>query len=291
MELKITLLSNAIGAEVTDIDLACITDDQCHHAIQEALSRHGVLVIRNQTLDEATLVEFTRCFGDVHLYPFGDHVHPDNPNILIVSNILDDSGKPIGLVDAGVTWHSDGSYEKEPPRGSVLYAREIPCDDAGNSLGDTLFSSTGAAYDDLPSEIKKKLAGRTTTHSFEGKQNLRIKQGKFKREPKSKVTLKQVPPVEHPIVCTHDQSGRKCLYVIAGECQGISGLPEDEATSLLDDLAERCTRPEYIYRHRWQEGDVVIWDNCLVQHLAIQDYALPQRRLLWRTTIKGSIPA
>jgi taurine dioxygenase len=279
-----------VGAVVTGIDLSQPIPDAVFARIQAAYERYGVLVFRGQSLREPELIAFTARFGPLYTYPFNDYAHRDHPEMLILSNIRDAAGNYIGLADAGSTWHSDNSYMAEPPRGSVLHAIELPVADDGTILGNTLFSSAAAAYDDLPETLKRRFAGRTTTHSYEGKQRLRMKEGKYKRKPLDADILARVPPVDHPVVRTHEQTGRKCIYVVAGECFGISGLPDDEAAGILDDLAERVTRPEYVYRHEWQPGDVLMWDNCLVQHLAIQDYALPQRRLMWRTTISGAVP-
>lgn len=280
-----------LGAEVRGVDLSRPMGDAAFAAIEQAYARHGVLFFRDQDLTKRQLVDVTARIGEVYIYPFDDYADADHPEVLILSNIQDADGRNIGLADAGSTWHTDNSYMKEPPRGSLLHAREIPHDADGHALGDTLFSSAAAAYDDLPAEMKRLLEGRTTTHSYEGKQRLRMAEGKYKRKPLTADVIARVPPVDHPVIRTHEQSGRKCIYVVPGECQGISGLPDDEAAAILDDLAERCTRPEYVYRHRWRQGDLLMWDNCLVQHLAIQDYALPQRRMMWRTTIRGCVPS
>ena len=279
-----------VGAEILGVDLARPLSDAAFRLIDEAYARYGVLYFRDQKLTESQFIDATALFGRLHVYPFADYAHPQHPEMLILSNILDAAGNYIGLADAGTTWHTDNSYVAVPPRGSLLHAIEVPAADDGTVLGDTLFSGAGAAYDDFPDELKWLLDGRTTTHSYEGKQRLRMKEGKYKRKPLNADILARVPPVDHPVIRTHPQTGRKCIYVVAGECFGISGLPDDEAAAILDDLAERLTRTEYVHRHEWRLGDVLMWDNCLVQHVAIQDYALPQRRLMWRTTIEGGIP-
>lgn len=290
MALEFCTLSDFLGVEVRGADLSRPLDDGDIDAIKDAYAIHGVLLFRNQSLSEQQLIDFTARIGDIHTYPLADYAHPDHAELLILSNIVDGDGNYIGLADAGTTWHTDNSYVKEPPRGSVLYAVQIPHGEDGRALGDTLFSSASAAYEDLPEKTKQLLSGRRTTHSYEGKHQLRQKEGKYKRKPLTRDVLERLPAVDHPVIRTHRQSGRKCIYVVAGECRGITGLNDDQAQEILDDLAERCTRPQYAVRHQWREGDVLMWDNCLVQHLAIQDYALPQRRLMWRTTIKGEVP-
>ncbi|MCW5576113.1 MAG: TauD/TfdA family dioxygenase, partial [Burkholderiales bacterium] len=178
------------------------------------------------------------------------------------------------------------SYREKPSRGSVLHALEIPHADDGRPLGDTLFAGTAPAYDGLPPEMKALLDGKKAVHSY----------GQRKRipgSPRARLTreqLDQTPDVAHPVVRTHPNTGRKALYVFEGECVGIEGMPEDEALDLIAKLTEHCIQPQYIYRHVWRKGDVVMWDNAATLHLATADYALPQRRLLYRTTIEGGVP-
>ncbi len=278
-----------VGAVVENVDLSAELDDPTFAQIETAYANHAVLVFRDQLLTPERLIAFTQRFGDIERYARHHYAHPDHPELLLISNIVED-GRNIGLADAGATWHTDMSYVKIPPRGSILYAREIPYLQ-GQPLGDTLFASTAAAYDDLSPATKDLLENRRTTHSYEGKHARRAALGKSNRKPLSAAEREALPPTDHPVIRTHAQTGRKCIYVVDGECDGITGLPDAEATSILADLAARCTRPDYTYRHRWRVNDVVMWDNCLVQHLAIQDYALPERRLLWRTTITGTVPS
>lgn len=288
-DLRIVPSSAPVGAIIENIDLSTPLDDATFAQIEAAYAAHAVLVFRDQALTPEQMIAFTQRFGDIERYTRNHYAHPDHPEMLLISNIIE-GDRSIGLADAGATWHSDMSYVKVPPRGSVLYAREIPMQD-GQPLGDTLFASTGAAYDDLSQATKDLLDGRRTTHSYEGKHARRAALGKSNRKPLSAKEREALPPTDHPVIRTHAQTGRKCIYVIDGECVGISGLADTEAEPLLSDLADRCTRPEYTYSHHWQVNDLLMWDNCLVQHLAIQDYALPQRRLMWRTTIKGTAPA
>ena len=277
-----------VGAHIAGVDLSHAVDDATFAKIDAAYAEHGVIFFRDQSLTPQQLIDWTRRFGEVELHVLNDCALAEFPKILLISNI-EENGRHIGLADAGMTWHTDMSYIKAPPRGSLLYAREIPTQD-GQPLGDTLFASSAAAYDDLPQDLKKRLDGRRTVHSYDGKHARRAQMGKSNRKPLSQAQLDGLPPVDHPVIRTHPITGRNCIYVVAGECNGITGLSDEEADPLLEKLAERCTRPEYTYRHRWQLGDLVMWDNCLVQHLALHDYALPQRRLMWRTTILGSVP-
>lgn len=278
-----------LGADVIGFDTSVEPDAEEMTLLRSAFAEYGVLCFRGQQLNEEQLVAFSRRFGDIESYVLSDYALDDHPEILIVSNILED-GVSIGLTDAGTTWHTDMSYIPAPPAATLLYAREVPVADDGQTLGDTLFSSTAAAYEALPQVLKNRLQGRRTTHSYEAKHARRAKEGKSNRKPITQAQRDSLPPVLHPVIRTHSETGRQCIYVVAGECEGIDDIPDEEASEILEMLAVHCVQPEFHHRHKWQLGDVLIWDNCLVQHLAIHDYSLPQRRLMLRTTVKGSVP-
>jgi taurine dioxygenase len=206
----------------------------------------------------------------------------------LVSNV-EENGENIGLADAGTTWHTDSSYLAVPPFATLLYAREIPMRH-GVSLGDTLFASAAAAYETLPGTMQARIDGLIVVHSYDGKHRARAKLGRSDRKAPSREEQRRLAPVCHPLVRRHPISGRKALYVAAGECIGIPGMADAEAEALIGELAAHVVRPEFQYRHRWRVGDLVIWDNCQLQHLAIKDYAPTERRLLHRTQVKGTVP-
>lgn len=275
-----------LGAEIVGVDLSGKLDPALMRRIEEAYDRHSVLVFRDQKLTPQQQIRFSGFFGPLEIHVLKSYLLPGYPEVLVVSNIKDDQGRFIGLPDTGQTWHTDTSYCQKPSRGSVLHAMEIPHGTDGRTLGDTLFAGTAATYEGLSPDMKKMLDGKRAVHSY----------GQRKRIPgseRAKLTseqLNQTPDVAHPIVRTHPNTGRKALYVFEGECVGIKGMPDDQAIGLISQLTEHCIRPEYIYRHVWREGDVVMWDNAATLHLAVRDYELPQRRLLYRTTIEGGVP-
>ena len=172
-------------------------------------------------------------------------------------------------------------YTARPPRGTMLYAHEIP-DLHGLPLGDTEFASAAAAWDALPETMQQLLDGRRAIFDFRGRK---------RALPPTQTEIDRNPPVTHPIVRTHPRTGRKCLYVMRDDCTGIEGMAADEAEALIAALADHIVKPAIIYRHQWRPGDLLMWDNCTVQHRAIQDYDLPQRRLMHRTTMGGAVPA
>lgn len=271
-----------LGAEIAGIDLAQPMDDATFHRIDPAYAQYGVIFFRDQHITPKQHLAFTERFGGLDPSPHTPYALLGYPDILLVSNIQE-QGRNIGLADAGLTWHTDMSWREIPPRGSTLYAVEVPEQD-GQVLGDTVFASAAAAYESLPEEEKTRLQGLTAVHQYAAKHAYRAKVSISDRG-----NLKQdYPDVQHPVVRTHPMTGRPCLYVIPGECTGIVGMPDGDALPLMETLAERIVRPEFQYRHQWRVGDLIMWDNCLVQHLAIRDYELPQRRLMYRTTIAGT---
>ncbi|HAT36777.1 MAG TPA: taurine dioxygenase, partial [Rhodospirillaceae bacterium] len=269
--------------EIRGIDLAAGIDDAEFAELDAAFNEHSVVVLRGQAVTPECQIALTKRLGGIDRYTFTEHAHPDHPEVLRVSNLSQD-GKPLGNPKAGHTWHTDQSYVEEPPRCTLLYALEVPEKD-GVVLGDTLYASAAAAYDALPEEMKQKLDGLQAVHQFAAR-----KRGGGKNK---ELTAKQKadhPDVIHPVVRVHPFTGRKCIFVREGECTAIVGLADDEGLEIIEMLSHHVTKQEFIHRHKWQQGDLVIWDNCALQHLAILDYAPPLRRHMHRTTVKGTKP-
>ena len=268
------------GAEITGCNLATDLDDANFAVIQDALDEHGVIYLRNQTLTPDQQVAFTERFGepDVNFNALRFGVD-GSPTIYRISNITE-NGEAIGTRRAGETWHTDMSYAKHPALATMLYAVEVPTLH-GMPLGGTGFANAAAAYDALPQDLKDAITSLKGVFDFRGRK---------RSSPVSAEDIAAYPPVEHPIVRTHPRTGRKGLYIVRDDTTGIVGKDADESQALIEALADHVIKPEFIYQHIWQQGDVVVWDNCTVQHRAVQDYGLPQRRLLWRTTVKGGAP-
>lgn len=275
-----------LGAEITGIDLSQPVSDGDFARIVDVLNEREVVVFKRQNITPEQHIAFSKRFGNLERHVRTDKCRPGYPEIYIVSNVIE-NGKPIGSEDAGYFWHSDLCYVEKPSRGSLLYAKEVPVKD-GMTYGDTLFSSMTAAYQALPEDIKKKLDGRRAVNSFEYGYS-RERMGK-KRPPLTEEQRKKTPPIEHPAVRTHPYTGRKCLFVNEAYTPQIVGMSDDESKALLSELFAHVIRPEFIYTHKWEVGDLLFWDNCATQHRAIVDYALPLRRRMERTTVDGTVP-
>ena len=284
--MKIRALSPTFGAEIIGVDLSHELDDRTFSAIEKTYNECSVVIFRDQRIGDEEHVSFSRRFGELEIHVLKEFVKPRNPELYVLSNIVE-NGKPVGIKDAGNYWHTDLSYTRAPSRGSIMYALEVPHAADGPPLGDTQFVSTAAAYDSLSQAMKDKLAGLSATHRFWDRY-IRERKAAGSDVVISDTRRVEVPDVVHPIVRTHPFTGRKCIYVNEGFTIGIVGVPADEGKALLGDLFAHCTRPEFTYRHQWRTGDLVMWDNCATLHRATVDYALPQRRLMQRTTLKGT---
>jgi taurine dioxygenase len=278
--MKVIPTAAALGAEIRGVDLSRRIDDATFAAIERAYDEYGVIFFREQSITPAHQVAFTRRFGEIEFNIFGERWSvPGTPEIVVLSNITE-NGQPTGIRRAGENWHSDMCYTARPPRGTVLYAIEIP-ELHGLALGDTEFASAAAAWDALPDAMKRTLEGRQAVFDFRGRK---------RSFPPTPAEIDRNPPVRHPIVRHHPSTGRKCLYVMRDDCTGIDGMKPDQAEALIAALADHIVKPAFVYRHQWRPGDLLMWDNCTVQHRAIQDYDMPQRRLMHRTTMGGAVP-
>jgi len=289
MAIPVRKCDAALGAEIV-FDLSRAIDDRTFAELEGIFHDNIVVFFRDQHLTNEQHIAFSRRLGELEIHIVKKYLLPEDPEILLVSNIKNDAGEHIGLADAGFTWHSDTSYRKNPSRCSLLYAKEVPHRD-GKPLGDTVFANCIAAYEALPDAMKRRLAGTKAIHRYSMRRRV-------DNSPRPKLTaaqLAETPDIAHPIVRSHPYTGRKALYVTAGECIGIvlrdgEQMPEDEALDMIAELDAHCVRPEFCYRHSWRIGDLVMWDNASAMHLAICDYTLPERRLMNRTTVIGPEP-
>lgn len=274
-----------LGGEIVGLDLSKELSEDTFRAIRESFLDATVLVFRGQQdLTPEQQIAFSRRFNELQIHVLKEFHLPGHPEILVVSNVIDETGRKIGLGDAGRYWHSDLSYVAEPSLGSMLHAQELPTDGSG----DTLFANMYLAYESLPKEIKQRISGRRAVHSYTLKYDA-LRAVSNARNALSDEQKRQVPPSIHPVVRTHPETGRKALFVSEGFTASIEGLPEGESEELLKFLFAHSTQAAFVYRHQWQPGDMVFWDNRATVHLATG--ASPgQRRTLYRTTIKGDIP-
>jgi taurine dioxygenase len=267
-ELGVRQLSSAVGVEVEGLDLADEQTDERIAEVRSLLVRHGVVLFRDQTMSHEQHLAFSSRFGplDDTDYTGGGRL-PGHPAISVVKSRK-------GVPRTGGSWHSDLSFTLRPALLSILYAQRVP-----SIGGDTMFANMHRAYDTLSPAMQKMLGGLHAVHTMRG-QELSTTDAARRHE------LDRCPPVVHPLVRIHDETGRPYLYV-GRKVVLIEGMTRAESMPLLTFLFEHASTPELVYRHRWQVRDVLMWDNRVVNHIALGDYDPSEDRELTRTAVVG----
>lgn len=279
----VKLGSAPLGKEVLGLDISQELDEATFAKLRDAYDQHSVLVFRNQRLSPEQHIRFSKGFGELEIHVVAKYLLPGHPEIFRVSNIME-NGQRIG--GSGEFWHTDLSYVAKPSRGSLLYSIEVPIRD-GLVLGDTLFASTAVSYEALSATMKRKLEGLVAIHRF-GDVYAQVQKARSETaKSEDQMRAKLVPDVRHPVVQIHPHTGRPCLFVNEGFTVAIEGMQADESAALLRELFDHSTKAEFVYRHNWQVGDLVMWDNWATVHRGTGGYSAQERRLMHRTTLKG----
>jgi taurine dioxygenase len=266
-------VTKAIGAEVRGVDLREPLAAEALRTLERALLDHHVLFFRDQALSPEQQIAFARHFGPIGVPPFAPK-YGDDPELVVL-----DQTSPKG--EGADSWHSDNTFMREPPMGSILRAVALP------SLGgDTCFASMVAAHDALSPPIQRLVAGLRAEHDITRPLRRGIAAGHVHASLEE--MQKRWPPVDHPVVRTHPVSGRKALFVNGNSTTRILGLSERESDVLLSFLIDHVRSPEFQCRFRWEVGSMAFWDNRTTQHFAVPDYA--ERRVMHRVTIAGDVP-
>ncbi|HZK91585.1 MAG TPA: TauD/TfdA family dioxygenase [Stellaceae bacterium] len=273
-----------LGATVEGVDLNRTLDHRTFGEILRALGEYGVLRFPSQNLDAARQLEFSARFGALEVNVAGAFQEPGHPEIMILSNMTEANGRPIGASDAGQDWHTDMSYSETIAFANVLYALQVPRRD-GRPLGGTEFANAHAAYDGLPDDLKSRLDGMTVLHDFNKFWDMMLKRPGTWRQPLTQEQRDRKPPVSHPIFLTHPITGRKVLYANPGYAMRINELPERESDEILEFLFDHQLQAKYRYVHRWTEGDVLLWDDIGTLHNAHADYGPGEHRLIKRCQV------
>ena len=284
--MKVTPLGPCLGARIDGLDLAATPGEEAFAALEEAFDRYGVVAVSDQRLDEPALIAFSRRLGELEINVASSFRHPEHAHVNILSNKRKADGTLIGAPDAGEGWHTDMSYNATPARASILYALEVPMRD-GRPIGDTLFASMTAAYDALPPALQTRLEGLEAVHHFAKFYDYMIRERGSPRRPLTPAERAARPPIVHPMVVRHPHTGRKCLYADPGYSVEVVGLAPEESRELLEFLFAFQTQEAFQYRHKWRQGDVLMWDNISTIHMATGGYAADEPRLMWRTQVLG----
>jgi len=273
MPIEVAAITPEIGAEVTGVELARPLDEATVDALRAALLEHLVLLFRDQPMTPEQQLALGRAFGEIQRPPVKTR-HGDDPEI----NVLDQTS-PRG--EGADSWHADHTYTERPAMGSILRAVRVP-----SVGGDTLFASMYAAHDALSEPMQRLLAGLTAEHDITRSAMRGIRAGHLKTD--LRALQRRLPPVTHPVVRTHPETGRKALFVNGNSTVRICELAETESAALLHLLFDHIHRPEFQVRWSWDADSVALLDNRCTQHYAVADYA--ERRILHRVTIAGDAP-
>lgn len=286
MTMRIVPGAATLGARVEGLDLSRPLSAEVFEQLLQALSRYGVLSYPKQDLSATQLRDFSANFGRLEVNVAGAYQEPGLPEVMVLSNIVE-NGKPIGLSDAGQDWHTDMSYNRMIAFTNVLYGIKIPHRD-GQPLGNTEFCNMHAAYEALPDEWKKRLDGMTVLHDFDKFWEMMRRERGSTRPPLTAAQRAARPPVSHPVFLRHPITGKRVLYANPGYAVRINELDEKESVEALDFLFAHQTRPEFRYAHRWEVGDVLMWDNMDTIHNAIPDYRPDEPRLIKRCQVMAT---
>jgi taurine dioxygenase len=280
MTLRVTKLADALGAEVTGLDLSKEVGEEAFAIVHRAWLEHLVLRFRGQSLDDPRLLAFSRRFGELDPpgpNPYGRPYLPEHPEMNVISNIRED-GVPIGgLGDGEAVWHADMTYVEKPPMGAMLYALEVP-----PSGGDTFWANLYRAYETLPGDLKAAIEGRRAVHDATYNSA-----GERRKGYAEVADPRQAPGARHSLVRVHPQTGRKCLFLGRRRNSYIEGLALEESEALLDRLWAHATQERFTFRQQWRVGDLVLWDNRCTLHRR-DPFDPKARRLMHRTQIKGA---
>jgi len=286
MTISVTPLHPFLGAEIRGIDLRLPTPPEAIAEIDAALNTHAVLVFPAQVIDDEQQIAFSRHFGPLETspeYAGSEKSRIANRAIADISN-LDPAGRVMSPEDRRLMfnrgnqlWHTDSSFKHVPARCSLLSAREIP-----PTGGETEFADLRAAYDALPEAKKRMLEGLVVEHSIFRSRSL-IGFTEFNEN-----IRRELPPVQQLLVRRHAGSGRKTLY-LASHASHVVGWPIEEGRKLIEELIAFATQPQFVYQHRWQVGDLVMWDDRCTMHRGRPYDDTVHRRDMHRTTVSDEI--
>jgi len=274
-------LTPALGVEVVGVDLAKEIDPPLFGALYDAFLRHQVLLFNTGELSPARQVAFARHFGEVQVHVMNQYHADGFPELYRLSN-LDEHGRPNGRhPDKGtLAWHTDGSWKPITGQATIIYGEVVP--DVG---GETHFCDMYGGYERLDNTWKARIANLRAVHNLDFSRTRR-----HGEDPMTEAQKRATPPVDHPIVRTHPETGRKCVF-LGDHAEYVLGMPYDEGRALIEELNQLAVHDDLTYEHRWQTGQLIAWDNRCLMHRATDYDPATQRRVVRRCTILGGAPA
>jgi taurine dioxygenase len=272
-------LKPGFGAEILDVDLPR-ADAETLMGVVDAFHRHGAILVRDQHMSPADLVGFISRFGEPEDHTLEEFTLPGHPKVYRLSNRLE-NGQPIGAHNDGIGWHTDYSYKPEPVMATMLYAVTVPPEGS-----DTLLADCVTAWNALPPERRQELEGLVVHHSYQYFMRTR----EFGARELSDELKRQNPDVFHPLVRTHPANGRKALWPSTGTVIEVVGMKNPEGLELVQSLVDFVTEDRFVYRHKWREGDVLMWDNRCTLHTGTLFDDTRYIREMHRLWVRGDRP-
>ena len=281
LPISVRALTANLGAEISGVKLAEDISDDVFQAIYQAYLRYQVLLFPPQDLPPGRQVEFARRFGEVQIHVMNQYHADGFPELYRLSN-LDDQGRPNGRhPDKGTLyWHTDGSWRRVTGQATIIYGEVVP-----KVGGETHFCDMYGAYERLDPAWKARIANLRAMHNLDFSRTRR-----HGEDPMSEAQRRETPPVDHPVVRTHPETGRKCLY-LGDHAESIVGMPYAQGRTLIEELNALAVHPDLTYEHRWTPNELIVWDNRCVMHRATPYDPATQGRVVRRCTVLGEIPA
>ena len=278
---RVRPLTPSLGAEISGLELSAEMDEALFGAVYRAFLRYQVLVFPPQDLAPGRQVALARRFGEVQIHVMNQYHADGHPELYRLSNV-DAQGRPTGRhPDKGtLAWHTDGSWQRVTGQATIIYGEVMP-----EHGGETHFCDMYGAYERLDPEWKARIASLRAVHNLDFSRNRR-----HGEDPLTEEQRRARPPVDHPVVRTHPETGRKCLY-LGDHAESIVGMPYGEGRALIEELNALAVHPDLTYEHRWKERELLIWDNRCVLHRATPYDAATQARVIRRCTVLGEVPA
>ena len=274
-------LDGPFGRAVFGVDVrAGLTDTQLR-TLSQALYEHRVIVLKDQGCNEKELVAFARRWGEPIAHLFDDDRWSDYPELLQMGNMGKHQRDELAR-NSSAYWHTDNAYEADMAAATMLYAIKTP-----DSGGETRFADQKAAYDTLDDATKGRIDALTAMHYYAATAG---RDGECACVPMDEAQAARFPPVSHPLVRAHSVTGAKALYAVAGTAYAIEGLSDQDGQSLIAELKAHATRERFVYEHKYEVGDIAVWDNQMTLHCAkpIGPPTGPNtERLLWRVSVRG----
>ena len=273
-------LTPKLGAEIVGVDLSAEIDDEVFCGIYEVFLRYQVLLFGPQDVPPGRQVAFARQFGEVQIHVMNQYHADGYPELYRLSN-LGENGKPNGKhPDKGtLIWHTDGSWQRVTGQATIIYGEVMPA-----SGGETHFCDMYGAYERLDPAWKARIANLRAVHNLDFSRTRR-----HGEDPMTEAQKREKPPVDHPIVRTHPETQRKCLY-LGDHAEYIVGLPYAEGRALIEELNALAIHPDLTYEHRWTPRELILWDNRCVMHRATPYDPFTQGRVIRRCTVLGEVP-